>query len=135
MKISGTYKPTKWEEEQYGTSLASTKATKVSAEFAFSGDIEGSANVQYLMFYKSFDPNDAHNAKAEYVGLLRIEGMLKGQAGSFVLTDRGKYENGVALSKIEIIQGSGTENLSNVKGNGSYKADQTGSVWELEVTF
>ncbi len=70
------------------------KATKASVEYAFSGDIEGTANVEYLMFYSSFDPRDPHNAAAQYVGLIKVVGKLKGKSGSFALTDNGQVQVG-----------------------------------------
>jgi Protein of unknown function (DUF3224) len=135
MKISGTCHPTKWNETDYGKNEASKKATRVSAEFSFSGDIEGIADVEYLMFYKAFDPSDSHNAVAEYVGIFRINGKLKGREGTFAFTDRGTYKPGVARSTIEIISGSGTGELSTLSGKGSYEAGKEGSVWEMDITI
>ncbi len=34
------------------------KSTRATVEYALSGDIEGTANDEYLMFYKSFDSKD-----------------------------------------------------------------------------
>lgn len=111
------------------------KLTKASVEYKFSGDIEGTAFVEYLMFYTAFDPEDMHKSEAQYVGQMRIVGKLKGKSGSFALTDTGIFESGVAKSHIAIIAGSGTEELSNITGNGSYQGDQTGCSWELDVTL
>ena len=133
MKISGTYTPTKWEEMPYELIEEGMKATKASVEFTFSGDIEGKANVEFLMFYQSFDLNDSHKAKAQYVGLLRIVGSVKGKSGSFVATDNGNYENGTANSNLSIIPNSGTGELSTIRGAGTSLANQSGCTWEFEV--
>jgi Protein of unknown function (DUF3224) len=135
VKISGTFAPTKWDEKPYELIEDRMKATRASVEFAFSGDIVGTASVEYLMFYQSFDPQDAHKAVAQYVGLIRIVGTLTGKSGSFVLTDNGLYQAGGANSRVAIVPGSGTGELSQISGTGSYRADQSGCKWELDVSL
>jgi hypothetical protein len=133
MKISGTYTVKKWDETPYDVIEGRMKATRATVEYAFSGDIEGTAKVEYLMFYKSFDDKDPHKADAEYVGIMRIIGKLKGKSGSFSVKDSGAYGSGVAISALWIVPGSGTGELSGIGGNGGYKADQSGWAWELDV--
>lgn len=134
MRIKSTYTPKKWDERPYEIIENRMKSTKATVEFAFSGDIEGSANVEYLMFYSSFDPKDPHKAKAQYVGLMRIAGKLKGKSGSFALIDSGTFESGVAKSKVTVIPESGTGELSKITGGGNYRADQGGCSLELDVS-
>jgi hypothetical protein len=135
MKLSGTYTVKKWEETPYDVVEGRMKATRASVEYAFSGDIDGTARVEYLMFYRCFDDKDPHKADAEYVGITRIIGKLKGKSGSFVITDSGTYGSGMAKSALSIIPGSGTGDLSGIGGSGSYKADQSGCTWELDVSL
>lgn len=135
MKISGTYTPTKWDEVDYLIVSESIKSTRASVEFQFVGDIEGLATVEYLMFYTSFDPAHLHESQAHYVGQIRIIGTLQGKAGSFALNDSGTFSAGVANSRIEIIPRSGTGELSEISGEGSYSADQNGCTWEMEVNL
>jgi len=135
MRITSTCIPKKWDEKPYEIIENRMKSTKATVEFAFSGDIEGSADVEYLMFYSSFDPEDPHKAKAQYVGLMRITGKLKGKSGSFTLLDNGTFESGAAKSKVTIVPESGTGELSNITGGGSYRADQGGCFLELDVAI
>jgi len=135
MKISGTYVPTKWDEAAYGEIADGHKSTKITAQFQFSGDIEGIASVEYLMFYSSFDEADMHKSSALYVGQLKIEGLLKGEKGSFVLHDSGSFADGVARSKIHILENSGTGELTGIHGEGSYEADEKGCSWELSCDY
>ncbi|HXT87068.1 MAG TPA: DUF3224 domain-containing protein [Verrucomicrobiae bacterium] len=135
MRIVSSYVPTKWDEKTYETIGERMKCTEASVEFALSGDIEGSANVEYLMFYQSFDAKDPHQSRAQYVALMRIIGKVKGKSGSFALVDNGIFEGGAANSKVTIIPESGTGELSKISGAGSYKADQTGCTLELEASF
>jgi len=132
MKATGTYSPTKWDEKAYEQIGSQMKLTKASVVFAFNGQIEGNASVEYLMFYRYFDPNDPHKAVAQYIGLFRLDGKLNGKAGSFVMEDRGAYENGAATSTLTIIPGSGTGELKGIFGNGKYIATQEGSTCDLD---
>ncbi len=62
MKAKGTYTVKKWEESSYQQMTPESKMTKASVEYSLSGEIEGKASVEYLMFYSHFDPKDQHKA-------------------------------------------------------------------------
>jgi hypothetical protein len=135
MRLYGTYTPIKWDEEAIEVIEDRMQLTRVSAKFMFEGDIEGSAKVEYLMFYSSFDPDDMHKSQAQYVGQIRIEGKLKGKMGSFVANDSGTFADGVANSELSIIAGSGTGELRSISGVGEYAAEQESCTWEMEVAL
>ncbi len=105
--------------------------TKASVEFALVGDIECKASVEYLMFYKLFDAKDPHKSSAEYIGLMNLTGKINGKTGSFALEDHGTFTAGAAISKLSILEGSGTGELKGIKGTALYRADQKGSSFEL----
>ena len=135
MKLSGTYSVSKWEESPIRPDVDGMRATRVSAEFDFAGEIEGTAHVEYLMFYTVFDEKNMHDSQAKYVGQIKIIGTAKGKSGSFALKDSGSFENGLARSEVEIITGSGTDEFNSISGLGSYLSDSSGSRWELELEF
>lgn len=135
MRLYGTYVPAKWDEKDIEIIQDRMKLTRVTAEFTFEGDIEGTAKVEYLMFYSSFDPMDMHKANAQYLGQIQIVGELKGKSGSFVVNDMGTYVGGVANSELSIIANSGTDELSGISGVGEYAADAKGCTWEMEISL
>ena len=135
MKAKGTYAVTKWEEVTYQQISPGMKLTKASVEYAFSGEIEGKASVEYLMFYSHFDPKDQHKATASYIGLIYFVGTISGKAGSVVLEDKGSFEGGTAKSVLKITKDSGTEQLEGIHGSGMYLANQDGYHIELEYNF
>ena len=116
MKARGTYTVKKWEESSYQQMAPSKKMTKASVEYTLSGEIEGKASVEYLMFYSHSDPTDQHKSSASYVGLIYFEGTLLGKSGSFVLEDNGAFEGGAAKSALRIAKGSGTGELKGIHG-------------------
>lgn len=132
MKAKGTYTVKKWEETGYQQITPEMKMTKASVEYALSGEIEGKASVEYLMFYSHSDPNDQHKSTASYVGLIYFDGTLLGKSGSFVLEDNGTFEGGSAKSALRIAEGSGTGQLEGIHGIGMYLADREGYHFELD---
>ncbi len=122
MKATATYSPTKWDEKTYEQISPTSKMTRASVEFAFKGQMEGLANVEYLMFYEHSDEMDPHKSEATYVGLIRFNGKLDGKGGSFVMEDRGSFKGSQAISTLSIIPGSGTEQLKGIQGTGKYLA-------------
>ena len=135
MKLSGSFSVSKWEESPIRPDADGMRATRVSAEFLCAGEIEGTAHVEYLMFYTVFDEANMHNSKAKYVGQMKMICTLKGKSGSFALTNSGSFEGGIARSVVEIITGSGAGDLPTISGFGSYVADTQGCLWELELEF
>ena len=135
MKLSGTYSVSKWDESPIRPDVDGMRTTQVSAQFLYAGEIEGTAHVEYLMFYTAFDEKDMHNSQAKYVGQIQIIGTVKGKAGSFALTDSGSFQGGLASSRVEIIVDSGTNELASISGVGSYVANAQGCSWELDINF
>jgi hypothetical protein len=132
MKAKATYSVKKWEENTYNQISPEMKMTKASVEYEFSGDLEGKASVEYLMFYSHIDPADQHKSSASYLGLIRFDGKLAGHSGSFVMKDEGKFEGGTAESALKILEGSGTASLKGVRGTGMYRANKAGLLFEMQ---
>ncbi|RPI73620.1 MAG: DUF3224 domain-containing protein [Ignavibacteriales bacterium] len=132
MKAQSTYTVKKWEENIYDQISPEQGMSKASIEFEITGDLSGKATVEYLMFYKSIDPNDQHNSSAVYTGLMRFAGKLNDRKGSFVMEDHGTFEKGTAGSSLQIISGSGTDELKNIQGTGNYIANRDGFRLELD---
>ena len=135
MKAKGIYTVKKWNETTYDQISPLMKMTRASVEYAFSGEIVGSASVEYLMFYSHFDEKDQHGSSASYAGLIRFSGTLAGRQGSFVMKDEGTFEGGLAASALQICEGSGTGSLAGIAGTGMYRADKTGFQCEIDYTL
>jgi len=135
MKAKGTYTVKKWEESSYQQMAPNKNMTNASVEYALSGEIQGKASVEYLMFYSHSDPNDQHKSSASYVGLIYFEGTLLGKSGAFVLEDNGTFEGGAARAALRIAKGSGTGQLEGIHGIGMYLANREGYHFELEYNL
>jgi hypothetical protein len=130
MKARGKHTPEGW-KEQAVQSFDGQQISRVSTAFRITGEIEGVAQTEYVMYYDRFNPHDAHNAVAQYTGYARFEGTVNGKTGSFLLRDVGTYAAGEARSDLKIIDGSGTGELADIRGSGRYVATQSEMFYEL----
>ncbi len=110
-----TFQIVGWDEKTYEEIAAGAKLSSAKVTQAYSGAIEGSSSVEYLMSYSV-------DGTATFVGLERISGMVDGKTGTFVLQHNGTFAQGKARSSWSIVAGSGTDALTNLRGKGSYVA-------------
>src|SRR5512146_3245396 len=101
-----------WDEQAYSEGQDLPKLTRASVTKAYTGDIEGEGQVEYLMMYRS-------DGSATFVGLERIVGRIGGKAGSCVLQRTGIFEGGQAKETYSVIPGSATGDLQGLLGEGS----------------
>ncbi len=103
---------TNWDEKAYSEGPDLPRLTRASVTKTFTGDIEGEAQVEYLMMYRS-------DGTATFVGLERVIGRIGTRTGSFVLQRTGVFEGGLARESYSVIPGSATGELRGLRGEGS----------------
>jgi hypothetical protein len=82
----------------------------------FSGDIEGESPVRALQVL--------HDDKsARLVSMQRFRGGLGGRQGTFVLQGQEIVENGKITATWFVVPGSGTGDLSGLRGEGGFEGD------------
>jgi hypothetical protein len=101
-----------WDEKPYSEGKDQPKLTRASVARTYTGDIEGEAQVEYLMMYRS-------DGSAAFVGLERFTGRIGGKTGTFVLQRTGVFESGLAKESYFVIPGSATGELQGLRGEGS----------------
>jgi hypothetical protein len=101
-----------WDEKPYSEGQDLPKLTRASVTKAFTGDIEGEGQVEYLMMYRS-------DGSAAFVGLERIVGRIGAKAGTFVLQRTGVFERGQAKETYSVVHDSATGQLHGLRGDGS----------------
>ena len=103
----------RWDEAPYHEASGETKLTRANVALAYEGQIEGEGLADYLMVYPQ-------QSSASYVGIERVSGRLGGRSGSFVLQYTGTADqNGTIRADFIVIPGSGTGELSGLRGQGS----------------
>jgi len=100
------------EEKPYGEGQDLPKLMRASVTKAYTGDIEGEGQAEYLMMYRI-------DGSATFVGLERIVGRIGAKSGTFVLQRTGVFEGGQAKESYSVIPGSATGDLQGLLGEGS----------------
>jgi hypothetical protein len=95
----------------------------------FTGDIEGESPVRALQVLRD-------DRSATLVSMQRFRGRLGGRQGTFVLQGSEIVENGKITATWFVVPGSGTGDLSGLRGEGGFEGDfGKGSDGMLEYWF
>ena len=105
-----TYEPQPYEEVADGPNLVEIHVTET-----FSGDIEGEGVVRFLQAVRT-------DESASFVGIERVTGSIDGRRGSFLLQDAGTLEGQTVKGDWFVIPGSGTGELTGLRGEGGFTA-------------
>lgn len=90
--------------------------TEIILNEKFTGDIDGDSAVRALQVR-----GDDHSASM--VSVQRFRGKLAGREGTFVLQGSETVENGKIKATWFVVPGSGTGDLSRLRGNGGFEGD------------
>ena len=119
-----TYVPTTFEELAEAPALVEVRLTE-----RFSGDIEGEGTARVIQAAR-------RDGWATFTGLERVRGSIAGRRGTFLLQVRGTVAGKEMRAEWFVVDGSGTEALAGLSGEGGFQAQlgQHGSVW-LDCSF
>jgi hypothetical protein len=115
MHAAGTFEVENWDEQAILDENGGPKATRAVVTRSFTGDVAGTGAVEWLMGYRD-------DGTATFVGLERVVGRLGERAGSFLLQHTGTFDGALAKGHVRVVPGSGTEDLRELKGEGSFEA-------------
>ena len=110
-----SFQITSWDEKTYQEIGSGAKLSNAKVTQSYSGAIEGTSSIEYLMSHTT-------QGTASFVGLERVAGTVAEKTGTFVLQHVGAFSEGTARSSWSVVVGSGTEDLANLQGEGSYVA-------------
>lgn len=117
-QATGTFTVKSWDEDTYQELDGDGKLTKASVAFALEGDLTAEAAWDAVMCYRQ-------GGSAVYTGYQRTTGRLAGREGSFVLLADGQFVNGEARSRWQVVEGTGTGELTGLTGSGTSVATAT----------
>jgi Protein of unknown function (DUF3224) len=124
---TGTFTLSSWDEDTYETLDSGGKLTRATVKQTFNGDLQGEGSVVWLMCYSP-------DGTASFVGLQRINGSIAGRKGSVVLETSGEFDGELARGRWHVVEGSGSEELSQLNGEGGFEAPH-GSEAAVTLTF
>jgi Protein of unknown function (DUF3224) len=119
-RATATFKIEGWDEKPFAEMEEGRKLAQASVRQTLSGEIEGEAEVEWLMCYRP-------DQTADFVGLERIVGRIGDRSGSFVaLHSAGSFDGTVARGELSVVPGSGTGELQGLRGKGRFTAPHGG---------
>lgn len=120
---SATADVSSWEEHNYDETEGQPRLASTVVGNTYRGDLTGNGSARSLMIYTS-------DESAEFTGLERIVGRIGARSGSFVVRTGGIFEDNTATYEWSIVPGSGTGELSGLRGIGKvvWAHGQSGSL-------
>ena len=112
---ASTFEVTTWDEKPYSEIEGGPKLTHTHTVKIFHGELEGESTLDYLMIYNA-------SGTTNFYGLERVVGKIAGREGSFVLEHTGTDADNETKDASTIVPGSGTGELSNLRGTGNFTA-------------
>ncbi|GAB3561915.1 DUF3224 domain-containing protein [Spelaeicoccus albus] len=97
--------------EMNGTYYPKRGFSRADVTYAYSGALEGTSSVAYLISYRE--------GAAPVVAFERFEGSLDGRAGSFVMQHAGEQDTAGVRETLTVVEGLGTGDLASLRGKAS----------------
>lgn len=110
-RATGTFNLDRWEPEPPYDERDGMKLTRIYIAKSFRGDLEGTSDTHITTVHTTTGP-------AAYVGIERFQGALHGRKGSFILQHSAGGVGGVPWLTWKIVEGSGTDELAGLRGEG-----------------
>jgi hypothetical protein len=115
-RATGRIEVTSYEPQAYEEPAGAPQLMEIHVTETFSGDIEGHGVVRFLQAIRA-------DGSASFVGIERVTGSIAGRAGSFLLQDQGTLEGSTVKGEWFVVPGSGTEELTGLRGDGGFVAE------------
>jgi len=115
VRVNGVITVHKYEPEVSDKAADGVDVVKVHVEESFNGDIEGEGVATFLQAARA-------DGSASFVGMERVTGTVAGKKGSFLLQDVGTVEGDVVSGEWFVVPGSGTGELTGLRGTGGFRA-------------
>lgn len=109
--LEGAFEVTSWSEEQVGGLEGAAKVTVAGIGQRFTGGIEAETKWDMVMTYRD-------DGTADFVGYQRLEGRIGDKEGTFVLQGLGEYDGAEARTRLVVVPGNSTGELSGLRGSG-----------------
>jgi hypothetical protein len=113
-KAIGTFRIIGGHEEVYSERNPG-RLTRSGGTQQFSGGIEGTGRIEWLMCYRA-------DRTADFVGMQEIDATIDGRHGELVLTSFGSHDGIRSTGTWTIVPRSGTGDLAGIRGNGVWAA-------------
>ncbi|MER5728407.1 DUF3224 domain-containing protein [Streptomyces sp. NPDC002138] len=119
VQTTGHFTAADWKERPLGAGGAHPKLARASVVNTFTGGIEAAdTTCDYTITYVSA-------MTGTFAGMEVLRGSLDGREGGFAVEERGSFDpDGTVHCTFEVVPGSGTGELTGLRGSGGFTARQ-----------
>ncbi|MEU0738162.1 DUF3224 domain-containing protein [Streptomyces sp. NPDC006134] len=129
-RTTGHFTFADWKESPVGPDTTSPRLAHASVTNAFTGGIEAAGTLcEYSIVYLS-------DKTGTFTGMELLTGRLDGREGAFALEERGTFDaDGTVRCAFEVVAGSGTGELTGLRGRGEFTARHGEEAVAYEFTY
>jgi hypothetical protein len=109
MELTTRLEITKWDEQPYRQLPSGEKLARASVATVGTQEFAGESSSELLLYYRP-------DGTSSFVGLQWFDGRLDGRAGTFVVQSEGAYDGASATMSGQVVPGSGTGELTGLRG-------------------
>lgn len=114
--------------DQPAVEAAGARLFRTEMSYTYKGDIEGESTIQYLIAENG-------DRKGSFVALEKVTGSVSGMSGSFVFQHTGTFDNGMVKDTLAVVAGSGTGELSGLRGQATVGFDQHQESYPITLEY
>ena len=126
-KATSEFAITAWEPAPYDEDVPGPRMTRTVVKKTFTGALAGTSVAELLTC-------ESESGSAGYLAMERVDGILDGRAGTFVIQHGGIFDatTGNATPYGAIVPGSATGELAGLRGSAEYRHDDRGAILTLD---
>lgn len=106
-----------WDEQTYAQAEGGRRLSRVAVTQRLSGDLTGECTAQMLLC-------NAPDGIALVLGHMLVVGRIGGRSGSYVVQSNGVFDGYESKGTMTVVPGSGTGELSSLRGEGTTSAKE-----------
>jgi hypothetical protein len=123
-----TFEIASWEQSVYDEPAEGPTLSRATVKKSFSGEVEGTSVAELLMC----QADDDH---AGYLGSERFSGAVGDRSGTFVIQHGGIVDGEHKTPFGQVVPGSGTGELTGLRGTVAFQHDEKGAIFTLHYHF
>lgn len=124
-RVVATFEVTSWEQSTYDEPADAPALARATVKKVFRGEVDAESTAELLMCR----PDEQSGG---YIGSERIVGKVGDRAGSFVVQHGATQDGNTYDVYGRILPGSGTGELTGIRGTATFQHDANGAVFTLE---
>lgn len=130
--MTNTFTMKSWDEAVVGGEEGSPRYAHVHATFEYTGIVEGTSVADSLLYYAG----EGYSAGGlTSPGYERIEGIIDGRKGSFILRHEVGYDERGVRGTFTVVPGSGTGELAGLNGSGTIEGASETMNYTFDYSF